>query len=37
MEKVLKIMSYANCTPRTLVLQDKRGIRTGNRTIEIMS
>ena len=37
MKKALKLTSYANCPPRTLVLQCDRIIKKGNQTIQVMS
>ena len=37
MKKALKLMSYANRPPRTLVLQCDRIIRKGNQTTKVMS
>ena len=36
MIKALRLMSYANCPPRTPVLQGKKRVRKGNRAIKIM-
>ena len=37
MTKALKLTSYANCPPRTLVLQCDRIIKKGNQTIKVTS
>ena len=36
MIKALRLMSYANRPPHTLVLQGERRMRKGNRTIKVM-
>ena len=37
MKEALRFTSYANCLPRTLVLQCDRVVRKGNQTIKITS
>ena len=37
MDKALRLTSYANRSPCSMVLQSNRGIKKGNQTIEITS